>query len=102
MKKIQYFVFLLAACLLLTSCNPINPPKDGTTKDHTSSDVNAADPVPKMLSFDYGRLTLENRFVKMTGNGIDFTLNFDKKIITPGNDIVLTAYVTTTRAALWI
>ena len=29
----------------------------------------------------------------MSDNGIDFTLNFDKKIYAPGDDIVLTAYV---------
>ena len=91
MKKIQYLVLLLAACMLLCSCGPKDPSQmSGNTSDPDQGGI--TDPAPEILSFDYGRLTLENRFVKLMGNGIDFTLNFDKKIITPGDDIVLTVY----------
>ena len=91
-NKIQYALLLLAACLLLSACHP----KDPTHSSSHTSDLQGevSDPVLERLSFDYGRLTLENRFVKLMGNGIDFTLNFDKKIITPGDDITLTVYVT--------
>ena len=96
MRKIRYGLFLLAVCLLLTSCHSKKPPEGGTTKlpSTSTSGESIEDPVPEILSFDYGRLTLANCFAKMEENGIDFTLNFDKKIITPGDDIVLTVYVT--------
>jgi hypothetical protein len=92
LKKIQYILLLLAACLLLASCQP-KKPTHTTTESATSDQGGVTDPTPTLLSFDYGRLSLENRFLKLMGNGIDFTLNFDKKIITPGDDIVLTVYV---------
>lgn len=84
-------MLLVAVCLLLTGCHP-KQPTDTTTKPTSSDGVSVEDPTPELLEFNYGRLTLENRFVKLSGNGIDFTLNFAKKIITPNDDIVLTVY----------
>ena len=91
MKRIVCLLMLLAVCLLLASCDPGRNPGE-STKPSMTDGVNVEDPVPELLSFDYGRLTLDSRFVKLVGNGIDFTLNFNKKVITPGDDIVLTVY----------
>ena len=91
MKRIFVLGILLAVCLLLSSCQSGRIPGEGT-KPSTTDGVTVTDPVPELLSFNYGRLTLSSRFVKLVGNGIDFTLNFNKKVFTPGDDIVLTVY----------
>lgn len=107
-KTIAYVAVLLTVCLLLSGCRT-KPPADehwrpilGTsatvatniTESVVYTDPSTNEPLPpEMLSFNYGRLTMNNRFIKMSDNGIDFTLNFDKKIYAPGDDIVLTAYV---------
>ena len=94
----------LAACLLLTACHPKTDPNrnDGFPGGNTSTpgsnagnvDPNSPDSsVSDWLKFNYGRLTLSDRFLKQSSNGVDITLNFEKKIYTPGDDIVLTAYV---------
>ena len=100
MNKWKYLMLLVAVCLLLTGCHP-KQPTDTTTKPTSSDGVSVEDPTPELLEFNYGRLTLENRFVKLSGNGIDFTLNFAKKIITPNDDIVLTVYAVLRDGTQW-
>ena len=103
-KSFKYIILGIAACLLLTGCHPKIDIEhtDGPAVDSTSAPVSSTtsgghtvpDPVePEMLSFNYGRLTLNERFWKKSSNGVDITLNFEKKVYTPGEDIVLTAYV---------
>lgn len=107
-KTIAYFAMLLTFCLLLSGCRAKPVVDDHGRPSHGSSatedtditgsvaytEPGATEPTaPEMLSFNYGRLTMDNRFIKMSSNGIDFTLNFDKRIYAPGDDIVLTAYV---------
>lgn len=104
-KTISYFAMFLTLCLFLSGCRtkPVvddhgHPSHDTSVTALTESVVytepGAIEPtVPEVLNFNYGRLTMDNRFIKMSSNGIDFTLNFDKRIYAPGDDIVLTAYV---------
>ena len=102
-KSFKYIILGIAACLLLTGCHPKikieqtdRPVVDSTSASvtgATTDDQKVPGPVePEMLNFNYGRLTLNERFLKENSNGVDITLNFEKKIFTPGEDIVLTVY----------
>jgi len=98
MKRIKWTLLLLAACLLLGSCHRTTPGEQ-TTKpnisesEHVESTTGLNQPVVEPLDFTYGRLCVENRFVMLSKNDVRFTLNFDKNIFTPGDDIVLLVYV---------
>lgn len=87
MKYMRYLVLLLAVCLLLTGCR--RDRQDGTDG---STSITEQQPAPELLNFSYGRLHIRDRFLRMNSNGMDFTLNFEKKIFTPNDDIVLTLY----------
>lgn len=106
----KWLLLLLAACMLLSSCGRKTPAVDHTTTtsatttqqistdtdsipDQTTSVSPPAVTAPEQLEFSYGRLTIENRFAMINKNDIRFTLNFDKKIYAPGDDIVLLVYV---------
>ncbi len=88
LKTIKYLSALLAVCFLLTGCRQHGG--GSTTAD--SSFPTEDPPSPTLLEFQYGRLQLSDHFLKMAHNGVDFTLNFEKKIFTPEDDIVLTLY----------
>ncbi|MBQ7320727.1 MAG: hypothetical protein IJW99_01395 [Clostridia bacterium] len=89
-NKLRYLLLILAACLLLTGCG-----KGGKLPGtETSGNGDGTDPSPELLEFNYGRLVINNRFVTVSDENVNFTLNFEKKMFTPRDDIVLTVYVT--------
>ena len=96
MKRIQYLILLLTACLLLTGCGIDKGYNDQMGSDSDSTDTSASgtvEPSVDLLEFAYGRLVIDNRFVMLSQSNMNFTLNFEKRIFTPNDDIQLTVYV---------
>lgn len=89
MKKLALIVcILLLICTVLPSCTDKTPVPGSSTSITTKADDETPDPV----IYHYGRLSLENSFIMKTGNDVRFTVQFEKKVYNPGDDIVLTVY----------